>query len=51
VLADTAGEHQGVQAAERGGHRGDLRTQPVCVHLQRQAGARVTPVGGRPYVA
>ena len=51
VLADAAGEHQGVQAAERGGHRGDLRAQPVCVHVQRQPGARVTPVGGEPYVA
>jgi len=38
VLADPAGEHQGVQAAERGGHRGDLRA-----HIEAALGQPGTP--------
>ncbi len=36
MLADAAGEHERVEAAERGGHRGDPRAQAVHVDVERE---------------
>ena len=46
ALADAAGEHQRVDAAERRRHRRDRRPQPVHVDVEGERGALVA--GGRP---
>ena len=46
VFANAAGEHQRVQARQRGGQAGDMLGQAVAEHLQRHPRARVAFFGG-----
>ena len=51
VLADPAGEDDGVEAAERADHRSDPRDQPMDEDVDREPGALVTAVTRRDHLS
>jgi hypothetical protein len=51
VLADPAGEHQGVQAADHRHAAADLLDEPVQVHVERQHGGWIPAVGAVQHLA
>ncbi len=44
VLPHPAGEDEDVEAAERRGHRGDRRAQPMVVDVEREDGVRLARI-------